>query len=61
MPPRPLERGLGGEVIPCGRLHAEELLDEEVEALVLAIGFADGVVGAGDDDEFEGLVGLDRR
>ena len=40
-------------------LHAEEVLDEEVVALVFAIGFADGVVSAGDDDEFEGLVGFD--
>ena len=59
MPPRPLERGLGGEVFPCGRVNAEEMLDKEIEALVLAIGFAYSVMGTWNDHEFEGLVGFD--
>lgn len=44
---------------PCGRVNSEEVLDEEVEALVLAVGLANGVVGTGDNDEFKRLVGLD--
>ena len=50
---------MGFDIRPRRRFYAEKMLDEEVVALVFAIGFADGVVSAGDNDEFEGLVGFD--
>ena len=50
---------MGLYVRPGGGLYAEEVLDEEVVALMFTVGFADGVMSARDDDELEGLIGLD--
>lgn len=40
-------------------LHAEEVLDEEVVAFVLAVSLAYGVMGTRYYDKFEGFVGFD--
>ena len=42
---------------PSWRCDVEEMADEEVVALVLAVGFAHSVAGTGDDHEVEVLVG----
>ena len=47
------------QFVPAGGIYAQEVLDEEVGAFVFAEVFAHGVVGAGDEDELEVLVGLD--
>ena len=45
---------------PGRRFYTKEMLDEEIVALVLAIGFTYGVMGTGYDNEFERLVGFDK-
>ena len=48
-------------LVPCGWFHTQQVLHEEVVAFVLTVGFAHGVVGTGDEDELEVLVGFDER
>ena len=47
--------------VPIGRLLAEQVMDEEVPALAVAVDAAGGVIRARDHEQVERLVRLDQR
>ena len=56
-----MERPLPSQLIPSRRGFLQQMLDEEVVALVLTVAFAHGMAGAREKDELEVLASTLQR